>query len=528
LRWATGAACLLYAGLEAIGVLANHTYPYDLIELLATLVLCRWLLARGKASTATVLLLVVISHPAGFAVGQYGVDGPAPALLLPSLLVCGLLVGGYFLSTWTVVCCLLLLWIALRTGTLANAATVRVLAFWWLLFAAVGWLVHLFSDYLERHWQVEHRQSGALGRMLTAMTAGQPLEGLLARLAALLREEFDADAVTLCRYDAATDRLLLAATSRKGDASADASASFPAKELPAWREIVASQQALQISKPSADARVSGWPALFSARSERLLLVPVVIDAAPAGLLAIAIGRPLRDPQEDVDLAAILARELALFFQVEQLAQSQRQAAVLDERNRMAGEIHDSLAQGFTGIVVQLNAAEEMLNSQPDTARRHLDTARSLARTSLDEARRSVRALRPQTLEQDGLPAALARIAGELTAGRQTEIDLQISGPTRPLAADVELNVLRVGQEALTNAVRHSRGNRIVVGLTYEAAGLRLEVRDNGSGILPAGPDVSRGSGLPGMAERARRVGGNLWIEGSPGSGTKVTLTVPLR
>jgi signal transduction histidine kinase len=525
---ATAAAGLLYAALQGVGVLAIRTFPYDLIELLLVLALCRWLLAHGKASTATVLLLAVISHPAAFAVGQYGIDTPAPGLLIPSLLVCGLLVGGYFLSTWTAVCCLLLLWIAFRTGTLAEAATVRSLAFWWVLFVAVGWLVHLFSDHLERRWQVEHRQAGALGRLLAVLAAGQPLDGLLARLAALLREEFDAVAVTLCRHDVATDCLTLVAASRKSEPPADAPTSIPARDLPAWHGVVTGTDALQIPKPSADIRVSSWPALFSAGTAHLLLVPLFVGPEPAGLLAIDFARPPRDLQEETDLARVLARELALFFQVEQLARSQRQAAVLEERNRMAREIHDSLAQGFTGIVVHLNAAEEMLHRQPDAARRHLDTARTLARTSLDEARRSVHALRPQVLERGGLSAALARVAGELTAGRQTEIDFEVSGQARPLAADVELNVLRVGQEALTNAVRHSRCARIVVALEYGPDGLRLEVRDDGTGVLAAEPRPAdgRGAGLPGMEERARRVGGTLRVEGSPGIGTKVSLTVP--
>jgi signal transduction histidine kinase len=472
----------------------------------------------------------VISHPAGFAIAQYGVRTPAPGLLIPSLLVCGLLIGGYFLSTWTAVCCLLLLSITLRVGTITEAATIRALAFWWLLFATTGWLVHLFTDHLERRWQVEHRQTSALGRMLAVMSAEQPLEGLLSRLAALLREEFDADAVTLCRYSAAADQLEVAATSRKGAAVVEADSAIAARDLPAWREVNATPRALPIARPATDSRVSGWPVLFSARTEQLLIVPIVINSVPAGLLAIDYARALRDQQEETDLAGILARELALFFQIEQLTHSQRQAAVLEERNRMAREIHDSLAQGFTGIVVQLNAAEEMLQRQPDASRQHLDTARKLARSSLEEARRSVRALLPQSLEQEGLAASLARIARELTAGSRMVIDLQISGTPPVLTADMELNILRVGQEALTNAVRHSRCDRVVVRLSHEPDAIRLVVRDNGSGILSSepGPDVRRGTGLPGMRERARRLNGNLQIEGAPGTGTTITLVVPLR
>jgi signal transduction histidine kinase len=499
---ATGAACLLYVALEVAGVLSNPFFPYDALELVGVLLLCRWLLARGKPSTATVILLAVLSHPAGFAIGHYGIRGPAPGLLVPSVLVCGLLVGGYFLSTWTAVCCAILLWCNVLNGAPLDGDTGKLLLFWWLLYAAVGWLVHLFSDHLERRWQVEYRQAGALARMLTLMTSDQPLEGMLPRLAGLLREVFDADGVSLYRYDAATDLLTPVAVAGQAEAPEDATAPVPAATLPGWRE--------------------------AARSGPLLSAPIVVDASPAGLLVVRRSRPPRDAQEEVELARILTRELALFFRVEQLARSQRQAAVLEERNRMAREIHDSLAQGFTGIVVQLNAVEETIGRQPELARGHLDTARSLARGSLEEARRSVRALRPQALEGEDLPAALARIARALTAGSRTEVDFRVVGPTRPLSAELELNVLRVGQEALTNAVRHAGCDRVTVELSYESGGLRLEVRDNGSGMPPAGQltQDGHGSGLAGMRERAKRLGGSLEIDGPPGAGTRVTLTVP--
>lgn len=521
---ATGAAGVLYVALELTGTLSNVAFPYDAAELFAVLVLCRWLLSRDKASTATVFLLVAISHPAGFAIGQYGIRGPAPGLLVPSLLVCGLLVGGYFLSTWTAVCCALLLWVTVRNGTLSGGETVRLLSFWWLLYAAVGWQVHLFSDHLERRWQVEFRQTGALGRMLTLVTSEQPLEGLLGRLAGLLREVFDADGVSLYRHDADADALAPVAAAGGAEAPADWTAPVPAAKLPNWPEIGKSGQALW----AANARESGWGALLADHAGQFLLAPVVVDSRPAGLLVVRRSRPPRDAQEDTDLAGILARELALFFQVEALARSQRQAAVLEERNRMAREIHDSLAQGFTGIVVQLNAVEETIGRQPELARGHIDTARSLARSSLEEARRSVRALRPQALEQDGLPTALARIARAMAAGDRTAVDFRVVGQARPLPPEQELDVLRVGQEALTNAVRHAGCDRIAVELFYEPGSLRLEVRDNGCGLPPAGKlqQDGPGAGLPGMRDRARRLGGTLEIDGPPGAGTRVRLTVP--
>src|SRR5262249_20117450 len=148
-----------------------------------------------------------------------------------------------------------------------------------------------------------------------------------------------------------TDLLTPAAAAGRAEPAGDATAAARGATLPGWREALKAGQPLWIRIHAGDGPT--------------LLAPVVVDARAAGLFVVRLSRPPRDAREEADLAGILARELALFFQLEQLAQSQRQAAVLEERNRMAREIHDSLAQGFTGIVVQLNAVEEAIGSQPD-------------------------------------------------------------------------------------------------------------------------------------------------------------------
>jgi signal transduction histidine kinase len=202
--------------------------------------------------------------------------------------------------------------------------------------------------------------------------------------------------------------------------------------------------------------------------------------------------------------------------------------MVEERNRMARDIHDTLAQGFTGIVVQLNAGEEMLAVDPARARGHLATARELARTSLQEARRSVWALRPPALEQESLAAVLERSARTLTSGTGIEIAMQSSGETRGLGLDSEWEVLRIGQEAVANAVRHSGSRRIALQLFQGNGWLRLEVDDDGKGgIVPEGnPTGPGGLGLLGMYERARRIGGRLEVQSPPGGPTRISLMVP--
>jgi signal transduction histidine kinase len=529
---AAGLACLLYVALVAVGVLSSSIFPFDAIELALTLVVCQWLLHRGKVSTATVLLLVVLSHPAGFAVAEHGIASPAPSLFLPSLLVCGLLVGGYFLSSWTAICCLVLLWVAVRVwwrqpeppGVLE---LIRPLLFWSLMFAAVGWLVHLFTVHLERRLQVERGQTSALRRMLTVMVAETPLEGLLDRLLGVIGDELGAAHVSLWQFHGSDKQVTLMATTARGDEVFD-DATWSALDASSIRQDFArSPQVIQIALPQSDARVCGWPLLFSNQTSELCLVPIIVGSAAVGMIGIDYHHIARFSQERIELAQVLALQLSLFLQICNMAKRERGAAITEERNRMAQEIHDSLAQGLTGIVIQLNAAQALLSGNPVAAEKHLATARDLARASLGEARRSIWALRPLALEEGNLAMALACVVDQLTSGENTQIAFAITGEIRSLPPYIELNILRIGQEAITNAVRHSRGSRVSVRLHYDQASLQLEIEDNGSGDIALTKSSSDGGlGLPGMEERAQRLGGRFSLCSIPGQGTLLTVTVP--
>ncbi len=236
-------------------------------------------------------------------------------------------------------------------------------------------------------------------------------------------------------------------------------------------------------------------------------MPLVFDQVVDGLLLLEWRKRARHSEDRQELAEVLARQVGLFLQLVHLAHGERLAAVAEERNRMAGEIHDSLAQGFTGVVVQLNAADEMLDQNPAQARKHVDLARELARVSLNEARRSVLALRPQALESAGLAAALRRICRQLATS--SEVEVEVAGQEQVLPNEVEHGLMRIGQEALTNAVRHARASRIVLRLGYGPQSIRLEVEDDGEGGIEAG--AKPGVGLALMRERAARMGGRLMI-----------------
>ena len=205
------------------------------------------------------------------------------------------------------------------------------------------------------------------------------------------------------------------------------------------------------------------------------------------------------------------------------------AAVFGERNRMAGEIHDTLAQGFAGISLQLEALGDRLGVIPDATRHHLDLARQLVRQSLAEARRSVWGLRAKVLEEGSLGAAFAQIGQQLTEGSALTFELRATGTPRPLPAQIEHDLLRIGQEALTNAVRHAGASHLELALDYQETAVGLTVTDDGSGLTsesPSGESSSGGFGLPGMQARASAIHAELNFRSTPGTGTTVELIIP--
>lgn len=208
----------------------------------------------------------------------------------------------------------------------------------------------------------------------------------------------------------------------------------------------------------------------------------------------------------------------------QLVTQAREAGVLDERQRMAGEIHDNLAQGLAGIITQLQAAQRVWH-QPGTARGHVDRALALARSSLTEARRSVQALRPAPLADAQLPEALRELTRRWADDTGHELRFEVTGERVPLSPAIEEALYRVTQEALTNVARHARASRVGVTLSYLPDVVLLDVRDDGRGM--ADPDrTGTGFGLPNMRQRVRSVGGALEIETAVGAGTTVNVRVP--
>jgi signal transduction histidine kinase len=213
----------------------------------------------------------------------------------------------------------------------------------------------------------------------------------------------------------------------------------------------------------------------------------------------------------------------------ELAAAERESGRLAERQRLARDIHDTLAQGFVSIVLQLQAAEGELPPGADAARRHLELARRTAGDNLAEVRRLVWDLRPEQLRAASLGEALGRLTDRLAEETGVTATTTVTGTPRALSPDAEVTLLRVTQEALANVSRHAQADRVALTLSYMDGEAALDVRDDGAGFAPGadGAGPNGGLGLRGMRERVEALGGRLAVESTPGGGTTVAATVPV-
>jgi signal transduction histidine kinase len=297
-----------------------------------------------------------------------------------------------------------------------------------------------------------------------------------------------------------------------------------------WPMAVGAVAAFIGALAQTDGNHSSWPIHLM-----IFLVALIIDM----LLFPAFMWVIHDREQQVvqhkksltELSAVNRRLEATIAENEglhrQLLVQAREAGVLDERRRMAREIHDTLAQGLTGIVTQLQAAEQAVSGTPGDPtgwRRHVDAAIRLARESLTEARRSVDALRPEPLEGCRLSDALAGVAERWSALNGVPAQVTTTGTARPIEPEAEFALLRAAQEALANVARHANASRVGLTISYMENEVALDVRDDGVGFDPALSD--RGFGLVAMRQRIAGLSGTLQVESEPGGGTAISACVP--
>lgn len=278
------------------------------------------------------------------------------------------------------------------------------------------------------------------------------------------------------------------------------------------------------------------PALCKGRTAGLQYhasVPLQVSDDEGGLRRLGMlnvaGPEWRELDADeLSLLHTLGDMLSVAVERARLHTRRLEAAQTEERNRLAREIHDTIAQDLSAMTFQLEAAEALLAGQEETerARRSVSAALDLARKGLEEARRSVLDLRAAPLEGRTLPAALTALAVEMDAGSAPPVAFEATGTPAPLPPAVEVGLYRIAQEALQNALRHASASRINLRLETSSENVRLTVEDNGMGFAIEDATASR-FGLVGMRERTRLLGGTFQIESSPGAGTRITAEAPL-
>ena len=256
-----------------------------------------------------------------------------------------------------------------------------------------------------------------------------------------------------------------------------------------------------------------------------IAVPIFWQGTITGIFGICAADPARRfTDADVSALTLFAKHAAVAIENARLYQQSRELAVTEERNRLAREIHDTLAQSLTGMVLQIQVIEDLLDADAAQARAELQSLQHLARTTLDEARRSVWGLRPPVLEEASLAEALERQLRDISRRAGISGRFSANGRPRPLTPAIEAGIYRIAQEALSNVHRHAQARVAVLQLRFEAGELVLVVQDDGRGLDPN--HAARGLGLSSMQERARLMGGAMALESEAGRGTRIEVRVP--
>lgn len=543
LHWILGLTtlgALLYLLAGWVGVPFNLFFPWDGLALLAVCALTEWLLRRGHSFWAASCFIGYFFLPIAFNAQFYGMSSPVNALYLLGILVSGLVLGtnGFFGALAAISILTALFAIneqADRGATVYPVGTpiqsVGLVLFWWGIYGAGVWLSWLFARTLERALQIARGQTAALTQTLNALARHPRLADIEGEVLKTLTEQLDVKWASLFLHNPATNRLYVhtAYGDQKILASERLALSVPppimANTSPIWQELTQTRQPILVDDTSNDPRLINRARILADGIQSIFYVPLVLGEEVLGFFSLNSAERRRYALEETELAQALAQQVTLAVQINRLAEQGKQASVLDERNRMARELHDTLAQGFTGIVVQLEAAEDALGDSPDEAAQHLRRARALARESLAEARRSVYALRPQALEHKRLPEALRDSARALTVDAPLTVHLNVDDSLPSLPAQTEAELLRLAQESITNVLKHAQAQTLAISLTHQDDALTLSIADNGRGFDPTSP--SSGLGLLGMRERAARLSGELNIESQLGKGTKVTCRLSL-
>jgi PAS domain S-box-containing protein len=386
---------------------------------------------------------------------------------------------------------------------------------------------------LEASEQLARGQVEALKSAVDGLAMEPNPDHLVVHILRTITEQFGAHSSSVWRRDEASSRIGLefafedgAVVTKNDPRFAGMNLLLPMDDFRPWPEV------FRTGKPSVIEDIRTTPA-FDLQNRLLplgiitvLLIPMSVLGGIEGAIGLRFTQKRGFRTEELELAQALANQAMLTMQLTRLYGQSRDSAVIAERNRMARDIHDTLAQGFTGIIVQLEAAADAASrGLVKEAEEHRSHAAELARDSLNEARRSVQALRPQALDHRNLSEALKDLILKMTAGSIMQAKFTVKGYPFALPSEWEENLLRIGQEVLTNALRHSHASKFKARLVFALEDIRLDMRDNGYGFDPAGP--AYGFGLLGIRERVDGMGGKLTLKSTIGTGTAILIVLPI-
>jgi len=291
--------------------------------------------------------------------------------------------------------------------------------------------------------------------------------------------------------------------------------------------MLSSPESYRTTDIRQDPRFRGWWPRAHPQMRSFLGVPIVARGEIIAAFYLTDREGADDfGAEDQRLIEMLAAHAAVAIENARLVERSRELNIVEERNRLARELHDSVSQKLFGLVLNAESAATLLARDPEAAGTQIAGIRELAQEALEELRELIFELRPASLEEEGLPATLRKHVDMLRRVHGRDVELRISGAA-PTPRETEGEVLRIAQEALNNALRHADAERIELRLAARDDRLTLTVADDGIGFDPAAPGVrSRRLGLTSMEERARALGGSLAVVSRPGDGTTVTLEVP--
>jgi signal transduction histidine kinase len=380
------------------------------------------------------------------------------------------------------------------------------------------------------------RANEALRGFLDTLADVPELDDFLGQVMASINRYLGATLSTLRLLNTERNRLTIELVLKEGRVLTPIEAGFPE----AWRSVSPEEQHLTIyrNRPTTvthllDPKSPTPPGLreylIGLGIRTGLVMPLTSGGQMHGLLAFYFYDECEFDSETLEIARALAIQAGIAIHLTRLARTARQSAVLEERNRLAGEIHDSLAQIFTGISMQLFASIEGLETEVNHSRGYIERANELAHFGLAEARRSALSLRSDIIENSGLVYALQMLVERSNIPGRLRCNFSTKGfREEALSLTVEQDLLRIAQEAISNALRHAKPTVISVSLKGDPSLVTLEVRDNGTGIDRVRLENEDGLGIASMRDRAKHLGAQLDIRTAPGHGTTVIVRLPLR